>query len=224
MDGRIPRLWYLPEGWEAVSAPRPVADYFKSSVLLPNATSWPDVCGWEEIERSPHIFLSRSPLTFGHSQLVVPSPGDCEEDLFRLASQIIYCAISTFRDALADQKLHESEAFSALTEKTTTYGPYIKTLVLRGSADEKTKRAYKAHLVPYFASHASLCKKRYQYIHTVKPGCDDTGGLLGWLGEREDDVDRWEADSTHKKKLDQIANEHLGMTDLAQKLRELWPA
>jgi len=224
MDGRIPRLWYLPKGWETVSELRPVTDYFKSSKLLQKATSWPDDCDWEKIEKSPYIFLSRSPFTFGHSQLVVPSPGDCEHSLFRLASKIIYCVISTFRSAFADQKLHESQAFVSLTEKTLTYGPYKKTLVLRASADEDSKKRYKVHLVPYFASHASLCKKRFQSLHAVKPDDDYPGGLLGWLGEREDDVDRWEANSTHKKNLDRIANENLRMPDLAQKLRELWPS
>ena len=131
--------------------------------------------------------------------------------------------ISTFRRAFEEQKLHESETFTSLAQKTLTYGPYNKTLVLRASADEDIKRAYKVHLVPYFASHASLCKKRFQSLHAVKPDDDDSGGLLGWMGVNEDDVDRWETDSIQKKKLDLIANQRLRMPDLAQKLREIWP-
>ena len=222
MDARIPRLWYLPKGWE--KPPKDVAKYFKKSALQ-KVTAWPDVRNWRQIEKSPKIFLSRSPLTFGHSQLVVPSQDDCnEEDLFQLASKIIYCAIATFRNAFADQRLHEEEDFKSLAEKTLTYGSYRKTLVLRASAQEKSEKIskeYKVHLVPYFASHASLCKKRFLSLHAVKPEDDDTGGLLGWLGEREDDVDRWEADKTHREKLDRIAHKDLRMPDLAKKLRKL---
>jgi hypothetical protein len=95
-------------------------------------------------------------------------------------------------------------------------------LVLRSSAQEIVDKEYKVHLVPYFESHAELCKKRFQSLHTVPN--DQTGGLLGWLGGREDDVDRWEVDPNPTKPiLDQIANEHLKMTVLAQELRKLWP-
>lgn len=211
-DERFPRLWYLPNG-ELISPRANDAENVNKSALR-RVTTWPNVQAWNENEfgKSPCIFLSRSPLTFGHSQLVVPLKHDCDEEhLFQLASIIISCAIATFRKAFADQRLHEKEDFKSLAEKTLTYGSYEKTLVLRASAQEKCEKSpikyeYKVHLVPYFASHASLCKNRYRSLHASKPGDDETGGLLGWLGEREDDVDRWEADNTHKTNLDSIAN------------------
>ena len=124
----------------------------QSQELTPSCIS-----DWNLIN-SPYIFLSRSPLTFGHSQLVVPSPDDCnEEDLFRLASKIIYYAIAAFRSAFGGEKpLHEDKAFESLAENTLTAGPYQKTLVLRASAQEKNEKIYteyKVHLVPYFKSH-----------------------------------------------------------------------
>ena len=48
------------------------------------------------------------------------------------------------------------------------------------------------------------------------------GGLLGWLGERENQVDEWEVDSLWKYKLDEIANSDLGMKGLANHFRSLW--
>jgi hypothetical protein len=225
MDGRIARLWYLPEGWRKLSAPKSVAEYLNNPVTLQNTASWPDAKKdkWEQIKRSPCIFLSRSPLTFGHSQLLIPSLGDCEQDLFRLAAEIVYNVISTFTTVFGNLKLlHEKEIFKPLAKNTLTRGSYNKTLVLRTSAQESNGKEYKVHLVPYFQSHAELCRKRFHSLHAVTP--EQVGGLLGWLGEREDDVDKWEVDpNPTKPMLDLIANEHLRMADLAQELREIWP-
>ena len=227
MDGRLARVWYLPEGWNKVSAARPVEEYSENPALFQIATSWPDNRNdnWEQIKKTcPCIYLVRSPLTFGHSQLIIPSAGDCEQDLFRLASEIIYDVISVFTKSFGDKEkkpLHEDEAFKPLAENTHTYGLYKKTLVLRASAQENSSEEYKVHLVPYFESHELLCKKRFQSLHIVRP--EETGGLLAWLGERENDADRWEVDSSPvKPQLDQIANENLRMIDLAKKLRKLW--
>lgn len=226
MDQQIGRLWYMPEGWGELLPPNTVAGYLKNPSTLQNATSMPNVKkdNWEHIKRYPCIFLSRSPLTFGHSQLLIPSCGDCEEDLFRLASEIICKVVSTFTRAFKNPTfLHKKKIFKPLAENTLTRGDYIKTLVLRTSAQEKIEKEFKVHLVPYFESHAELCKKRFQSLHTVTT--HQTGGLLGWLGERENNVDRWEVDPTPTKPmLDQIANEHLKMTVLSQELRMLWPS
>jgi hypothetical protein len=224
MDGRIARLWYLPEGWRNLSEPRKVADYLENPEVLKNTALWPDAKedAWELIKNSPCVFFSRSPLTFGHSQLLIPSHGDCEPDLFRLASEIIYNVISTFSTIFGSPKLlHERRIFKPLAENTVTGGPYNKTLVLRASAQE-TNAEYKIHLVPYFESHVELCRKRFHSLHAVTP--ERTGGLLGWLGEREDDVDKWEVDpNLTQPMLDSIANEHLRMADLAQEFRDTWP-
>jgi hypothetical protein len=225
VDGRIARLWYLPEGWRGLSAPKRVAAYLKDPAALHNTAFWPDSTKdeWKRIENSPYIFLSRSPLTFGHSQLVIPSPRDSEQNLFRLASEIIYSAISTFNSAFGKANLiHERDVFKPLAESTLTRGSYEKTLVLRASAREETKKEYKIHLVPYFTSHAELCRDRFHSRHKVTP--DRLGGLLGWLGMREDDVDKWEVDpNPTRPMLDVIANEYLKMTDLSLALRRIWP-
>jgi len=228
MDGRIDRLWYLSKGWRKLPAPKSVAEYLENPATLQNTASWPDSKKdkWEQIKKSPCIFFSRSPLTFGHSQLLIPSLDDCEQDLFRLASEIIYGVISTFSTVFGNpRRLHEDEIFKPLSENTLTYGSYKKTLILRTSAQERNEKEYKeykVHLVPYFESHAELCRKRFHSLHTVKP--ERTGGLLGWLGVREDDVDKWAVDpNPTKPMLDLIANEHLRMADLSQEFREIWP-
>ena len=225
MDGRIARLWYIPEGWQNLSEARSVVEYVEDGSSLKNTSLRPNLENdvWEQVTKSPCIFLSRSPLTFGHSQLLIPSPCDSEPDLFRLASKIICKVISIFSTVFGNTRLlHEKDTFKPLAESTHTEGSYKKTLVLRASAQENNEE-YKVHLVPYFESHAELCKKRFHTVHTVAPG--RTGGLLGWLGEREDAVDRWEVDSNPTKPmLDYIANEHLRMVDLAQELRKVWIA
>ena len=229
MNGRISRLWYLPKEWDKISTAKPVAEYLGKPEPLQIATSWPDdqTHNWEQIEKTcPTICLSRSPLTFGHSQLIIPSPSDTEQDLFHLASKIIYNVILTFTSAFgntSNKPLHEDNAFEALAESTHTYGSYNKTLVIRASANEKSDpRQYKVHLIPYFTSHELLCRKRFQSVHTVKD--DRTGGLIGWLGERETIADKWEVcPSPIKPLLDVVANNYFGMINLAAKLRAIWP-
>lgn len=220
MDGRIPRLWYLTKGWQTLSKVRSARVYLKKPDLLRNATIWPDIketC-WRQIEKAPHIFLSRSPITFGHSQLVVPSSRENEEYLFLVASEFIYGAIYAFNNAFKTNRLHEKAAFRRLAEYTHTHGSYVKTLVLRASAAEKANQHYKVHLVPYFTSHASCCKSRFHSLHMVKT--KETGGLLGWLGKREDEVDRRETDGTVRPLLDQIANDQMRMAELCRELRQ----
>jgi hypothetical protein len=202
-DGRILRLWYLQNIWE-------------------KATDWGKVelAKWKKIEQSPYVFLSRAPLTFGHSQLVIRSPNGTkqnEEDFFCLASKIIERTIIAFKDAFKVQKLHECGNFNALAVITRTRGKYIKTLVLRASASEDICEEYKIHLVPYFKSHEDECGKRFRTLHGITS--EKKGGLLGWLGERENEVDKLLELGPLKEKLDKFANEDLKMAELAKKLR-----
>lgn len=77
--------------------------------------------------------------------------------------------------------------------------------------------------MPYFKSHESDCTKRFKALHPCSQS--ERGGLLGWLGERENEVDIWEVDRTYwKDKLDSIANYDLKMCKLAKRLHEIWSA
>lgn len=246
-DKRIPRLWYVPRMRRDV-------DHFRTLKKLQghlekekwvNTSDWNQIedKDWREIVKAPYIFLSRAPLTFGHSQLVIRSPqgnNQNEEDFFCLASKIIEKAIVVFKKAFIEQRMHEEKIFNELAKLTFTKGNYIKTLILRSSANEDNCREYKIHLVPYFESHEISCQKHYTAIHSVK--ADVEGGLLGWLGQRETLVDTWqnERDNPFNDKLyditndnqkeaswqngravtlDDIANKKLKMIEMAKKLR-----
>lgn len=140
-DKRIPRLWYLPKLWGRVSKFQKVIDlqkHTRSSEWV-NTTNWEQVksAKWVKIKKSPHIYLTRGPLTFGHSQLVIQSPqgnNQKEEDFFCLASRIIERVIVVFRNAFCEHKIHKDKTFKELAEITCTEGDYIKTLILRSSA------------------------------------------------------------------------------------------
>jgi hypothetical protein len=173
-----------------------------------------------------YIFLSRAPLTFGHSQLVtrvrsITKPH--EADLFEMVSPMIKGAISVFESVLGSRRFQENSDFKKLAKLTRTHKRYLKILVLRASAEEKPEWEYKIHLVPYFESHAEQCQERYRGIHHLD---SDTGGLLGWLGERETEVDRWQIPSEipWAVKLDEIANVDLNMKRFAEILTEAWPS
>ena len=225
-DGRIYRLWYLPNKWGKINFEK-LTDWSEYVSNGENATDWNEIVqsGWNLVEQLPHIFLSRAPLTFGHSQLVIPSLWSnkiSEEKFFDWASHIIKRAIATFRKVLYDEEVHnKNETFKNLAKLTKTEGKYIKTLILKVSADENIKKQYKVHLVPYFESHDIECKKRYDSRHRAL--MISKGGLLGWLGEREDDADKLEADSSlWKYILDDVANKDLKMVELANKMRDSW--
>lgn len=173
-----------------------------------------------------YIFLVRAPLTFGHSQIVTKflSVGQqCEADLFEMVAPTIKGAICVFEKVLGSEWLHKSPEFAELAALTRTHKRYIKTLVLRSSAKENREGEYKVHLVPYFDSHAEECQERYRTIHHLDSG---TGGLLGWLGERETEVDRWQiqSETPWAIKLDEIANIDLNMKAFARRLAEAWPS
>lgn len=180
-----------------------------------------------------YIFLSRAPLTFGHSQLVLRVQDNVKHDelfLFDLAAPIIKHAISAFRQVLHSDKVHMTEDFASLAELTLAKDAYLKTLILRTSAEEHPLTQedplieYKVHLVPYFESNALECQKRYLAIHRVGP--KEKGGLLGWLGERETAVEKWQLKSETPWAciLDEVANTNLNMPKLAELLAKAWPS
>ncbi len=165
-----------------------------------------------------YIFLVRAPFTFGHSQLVMNfqyDPAPNEADIFKEAAQIIAKALLMFKSQLVGETIRK---FSDLAKLTLTEGIYIKTLILRTSAEEKTETTYKVHLVPYFKSHEVACQKRYSEIHHVNPY--ETGGLVGWLGERETEVEKWElkSETPWAVMLDEIMNTKFKLPELARLL------
>lgn len=151
-DGRIKRLWYLPE---------------KRLKEEPNLADWSDhikdlrildrdklnkIEKWDLVKIYPHIFLCRAPLTFGHSKLVITHPGKIydndnepipieKEEYFKWASDIIKRALVVFNKAFKNNKgLKKTlNVFDTLAELTLTEGQYIKTLILKASADEEVK-------------------------------------------------------------------------------------
>ncbi len=185
---------------------------------------------WFEQDDGPtqcRIFLVHTPLTFGHSQLIfsVHRQRLKEAARFEKVAKIIKSSISALQQVLGSENVHRKKSeFKTLAEITRTKGKYIKTLILRASADEKSTE-YKIHLVPYFESHASNCKSRYKALHFIKrrrnSATDKTGGLLAWLGERETEVDGWLKDShPWAKILDQKALKDWKMDKLATLLKE----
>ncbi|MCJ7545396.1 MAG: hypothetical protein MUP30_01025 [Deltaproteobacteria bacterium] len=226
-DDRSCRVWFLPKaGWQQVRATIVEKTHLETA-------EWKQICkkGYNaDIEKKvPHIFLSRSPLTFGHSQLVIPSP-PCstkykisEAGFFEIASVIIVRVLQTFKEVFPTNRrqIHEEDTFKSLAESTYSYGKYIKTLVVRASAKEDVGEQYKVHLVPFFESHKAECLKRFRTHHRVRP--DKRGGLIGWLGDRETEVDKWESewcwsDVSH----DDITNKVWNLPRLASRLNQKW--
>jgi len=159
---------------------------------------------------------------------VIPAPpgqkdsGSIDEArYFKWAACLIERAITTFTRAFRDQHTHELDKYKELAEVTRTRGDYLKTLILRASASEKIGSEYKVHLVPYFESHRNDCAARFKARHKIPTDFDREGGLLGWLGERENQVDEWEVGSLWKYKLDEIANRNWGLEQLAKHFRSL---
>lgn len=131
------------------------------------------------------VMLVEAPLTFGHSQLrLTCAENPPEEDRFRAVHDPIATCIKRFRERLPDLVLRPE--FRGLRHYTWTSGEYLKTLVVRSSANEGPCE-YKVHLVPYFESHARRAEERHRREHRLPAG--KKGGLLGWLGARESQVD-----------------------------------
>lgn len=182
-----------------------------------------------EYEIVTRIILSHTPLTFGHSQLITKFLGEKrhlrESARFEHVAQIIKNSISVFEQVFGQEKLHIRSEWERLAEITHTSRNHIKTLILRASAEEHACEAYteyKVHLVPYFKSQAVNCKSRYCMLDFINS--NERGGLLGWLGERETEVDRWQH-SPHPwaNNLNRIACEDWKIDKLAKLLCEKWP-
>jgi len=202
MDSRIPRTWFLSNSWSSEF----VADGERYQAIQEMAA--------QETFASlidARIFLVDSPLTFAHSQLAIKFSGTAHSDesaRFQIAAHFVQKAIIKFGQLLRSNKI---DKFKELAEFTLTVNNYIKTLVLRASAQEDGGE-YKIHLVPYFGSHANACQERYTDIH-----CDnEPGGLLGWLGDRETEVDKWKRDNTEN--LDDIVTKEWRLPELAELL------
>lgn len=184
----------------------------------------------KDYEIVTRIILSHTPFTFGHSQLIMKFLGDKrllkESERFEKVTAIIKNAISVFEQVLGKETIHiKGTEFSLLSEITHTSGRYIKTLILRASAEEhncEEYAEYKVHLVPYFYSHSANCKSRYLTLHFLST--DEKGGLLGWLGERETEVGRWQKPPhPWANSLNKIACENWKMDKLAKLLCDKWP-
>ncbi len=185
-----------------------------------------------------NIRLVRAPLTFGHSQFRFKpeksttstndaKPNDSKESgktnfpkpLFEPAGGEIDKAIKAMHKCLEPELFAE---FPTLKTVTDTEGKLLKVLVLRASATEDVDDELKIHLVPYFDSHHKACQKRFERRHQVLPG--ELGGMLGWLGEVEDTVDKWEVDHPREDRLNNWADKTLRLTELAEKLHDAWDA
>jgi hypothetical protein len=151
-----------------------------------------------------YIYLVDKPYTFGHSQLVMEFNDEDdphEADRFTLAASIIQNSLPVFKDKLSQ----ELNNFSDLAKHTGTRGNYIKTLILRASANENIYTTYKIHLVPYFKSNEEECQRLYYITH----GTDHNGkgGLVGWLGVKETKVDNCGPIDINKLRLPELAQE-----------------
>jgi len=211
----LQRTWYLPDRWWTTTSPNDLEEW-RTLLKRGNSSQW-DVSGdWKKF---PYIFLVNRPLTFGHSQLVMPIPNNLrstkESITFDCASILIKLAIKGFEEAFGEDELHTEVEFSDLAKRTLSYGRYEKTIIMRVSADEDPKEVYKVHLVPYFESNAALCQERYCSVQKVSP--DKKGGLIGWLGDRETEVDKWQ---TGNFELAKIARDIWRLPKLANSLRE----
>ena len=129
--------------------------------------------------------IVEAPITFGHSQLILTTHKNLEEDVkFEMASLAIKRCLPIIKECIPTAV--ENDIWKKLKEYTDTKGQYIKTLILKASADENENQ-YKVHLVPYFNSHFCSTKRLFHQDRDVDK--KRTGGLLRWLGEREKELD-----------------------------------
>lgn len=144
--------------------------------------TWYELC-----DNDVHITLMivEAPITFGHSQLILTTHKNLEEDVkFEMASLAIKRCLPIIKECIPTAV--ENDIWKKLKEYTDTKGQYIKTLILKASADENENQ-YKVHLVPYFNSHFCSTKRLFHQDRDVDK--KRTGGLLRWLGEREKELD-----------------------------------
>lgn len=163
------------------------------------------------VENSAYAFLVDKPITFGHSQLRISiTPGIREEDTFSLAAKHIAICIGRFRSTFENINLAE---WSPLAQYTETSGQYLKTLVLKASANEN-QNEYKVHLAPCFSHHIDAANNLFWEQVSKR---EEGGGLLHWIGKREHvvDCDASQMDSDTRQKL----IESFCLTGLAEILR-----
>jgi hypothetical protein len=206
MDSRIPRTWFLFNGWSS--------EFVVDNERYPAIQKMPYKVTLASLINA-RIFLVDSPLTLAHSQLAIEF-SECahpdESSCFQIAAQIVQKAISTFKQLLNSNTI---DHFKELAEFTCTKENYIKTLVLRVSAREDS-REYKIHLVPYFVSHAAECQKRFTDIH----GDNQPGGLLAWLGNKETEIDKWKRENAAH--IDDFVTNKWRLPELAKLLAQTW--
>jgi hypothetical protein len=131
------------------------------------------------------VMIVESPITFGHSQLILETEKDIsEEDMFEKSSSVIKECIHILKEKLP--KAVEDPVWKSLRDYTKTSGRLIKILILKVSANEKGKQ-YKVHIVPYFESHLCLTTILFHKGRDIDKG--KTGGMIRWLGEQEKRVD-----------------------------------
>jgi len=162
------------------------------------------------------VFLVESPLTFGHSQLILTTEEVIsEEDMFDRSSSVIKEGIQILKRKLPEAI--EDPVWKTLRDYTKTSGRLIKILILRVSADEAEKQ-YKVHIVPYFESHLCLTTLLFQKGRDVDT--KKTGGMIRWLGEQEkrldDQIEIWRGTCYFPTALVQSFN----LVKLAEYLRE----
>ena len=135
-------------------------------------------------EGNAYVFLVDSPITLGHSQLKVKTDkAQQEEDSFDSAAKHVVKCIKILRITLSNLQL---DNWNALAHYTNTSGEYVKTLILKASANE-AKNECKIHLVPYFTSHLTATTRLYCAMQEIESHAP--GGLLHWVGQRERLVD-----------------------------------
>ena len=150
--------------------------------------TWYELC---DNDLNITLMIVEAPITFGHSQLILTTHKKIEEDVkFEMASFVIKRCLPIIKECIPSAV--ENDTWKKLKEYTGTKGRYIKTLILRASADENENQ-YKVHLVPYFNSHFCSTKRLFRQNRNVDKNC--TGGLLRWLGKREkvldDEIEIW---------------------------------
>ncbi len=80
----------------------------------------------------PRIFFSRSPLTFGHSIVIIPKPISIEyvseDTFFHWSAPFIEYAINKIYQKFGIEEIYKSITYQNISEKTSTNGNYIKTI------------------------------------------------------------------------------------------------
>jgi hypothetical protein len=185
------RIWFILSSYNS-SQNREDWDFENLPASINN---W-NAIDWNQAKNCPYIFFSRSPITFGHSIVVIPKPPNSnsvhEAQFFRWAAQFIEITISIFYDAFVQREIHHINEFHEIANFTSSHGKYLKTLILKANANEDISNIYKIHLVPYFSSHEIVSQKRFRNAYPEYNLADLKGGLLGWIGQQEDRVDKRE--------------------------------